>query len=143
MSHRTPAAAAIRAEAMRCTGRGFTLLELMVALAVLAIVAMAVFGSGGDTVRDLYALEQRTLARWVAENEITKMRLERLGSTEAIALGTRRERVRQGERSWEVVKETKSTSNPWLRRVDVTVFVVEGGREVGPVDTVVAFMGRY
>ena len=128
---------------MRCTGRGFTLLELMVALAVLAIVAMAVFGSGGDTVRDLYALEQRTLARWVAENEITKMRLERLGSTEAIALGTRRERVRQGDRSWEVVKETKSTSNPWLRRIEVSVFAVEDGREIGPVDTVVAFMGRY
>ena len=119
------------------------MLELMVALAVLAIVAMAVFGSGGDTVRDLYTLEQHTLARWVAENEITRMRLERLGSTEAIALGTARERVRQGERTWEVVKETKSTSNPWLRRVEVSVFAVEDGREIGPVDTVVAFMGRY
>ena len=119
------------------------MIELMVALAVLAIVATAVFGRGGDTVRDLHTLEQRTLARWVAENEITKMRLERLGSTEAIVLGTRRERIRQGDRSWEVVKETKSTSNPWLRRVEVTVFAVEDGREVWPVDTVVAFMGRY
>ena len=128
---------------MRPTHRGFTLLELMVALAVLAIVAMAVFGRGGDTVRDLYTLEQRTLARWVAENEVTRMRLERLGSTQAIALGTARERVRQGDRTWELVKETKSTSNPWLRRIEVTVFVVEDGREIGPVDTLVAFMGRY
>ena len=124
-------------------GVGFTLLELMVALAVLAIVAMAVFGRGGDTVRDIYTLEQRTLARWVAENEVAKMRLERGRSTDDISLGTVRERVRQGERTWQVVKDTKSTSHPWLRRIEVAVYAVEEGREIGPVDTFVAFIGRY
>ena len=115
----------------------------MVALAVLAIVAMAVFGRGGDTVRDLHAIEQRTLARWIAENEVARMRLERRGRTDAISLGTVRQRVRQGERSWQVVKETQSTSHPSLRRVEVTVYVLEDGREVGPLDTLVAFVGRY
>lgn len=115
----------------------------MVALAVLAIVAMAVFGRGGDSVRDLYTLEQRTLARWVAENEVARMRLEHRGSTQAISLGTVRQRVRQGDRSWQVVKETQSTSHPSLRRVEVTVYAVEEGREVGPLDTLVAFVGRY
>lgn len=122
---------------------GFTLLELMVALAVLAIVAMAVFGRGGDSVRDLYTMEQRTLARWVAENEVARMRLEHRGSTETISLGTVRQRVRQGDRSWQVVKETQSTSHPSLRRVEVTVYAVEEGREVGPLDTLIAFVGRY
>ena len=123
--------------------RGFTLLELMVALAVLAIVAMAVFGQGGDSVRDLHAMEQRTLARWVAENEVARMRLEHRGSTEPIRLGTVRQRLRQGDRSWQVVRETQSTSHPSLRRVEVTVYAMEEGREVGPMDTLVAFMGRY
>lgn len=123
--------------------RGFTLLELMVALAVLAIVAMAVFGRGGDSVRGLHAMEQRTLARWVAENEVARMRLEHRGSTQAISLGSVRRRVDQGNRSWQVVKETQSTSHPSLRRVEVTVYAVEDGREVGPLDTLVAFMGRY
>lgn len=121
----------------------FTLLELMVALAVLSIVAMAVFGQGGDSIRDLYSMEQRTLARWVAENEITRMRLEQRGTTDVINLGTARERVRQGDRAWEVVTETLSTSHPSLRRVELTVYAIEDGREVGPVDTLVAFVGRY
>ena len=122
---------------------GFTLLELMVALAVLAIVAMAVFGRAGDSVRDLHTLEQRTLARWIAENEVARMRLEHRGTTQAISLGTVRQRVRQGDRSWQVVRETQSTSHPSLRRVEVTVYALEDGREVGPLDTLIAFMGRY
>ena len=122
---------------------GFTLLELMVALAVLAIVAMAVFGRGGDSVRDLHSMEQRTLARWVAENEVARMRLEHRGSKQAISLGTVRQRVRQGERAWQVVRETQSTSQPALRRVEVTVYAVEDDREIGPLDTLIAFIGRY
>ena len=123
--------------------RGFTLLELMVALAVLAIVAMAVFGRGGDSVRDLHVMEQRTLARWVAESEVARMRLQHRGSTEAISLGTARQRVRQGDRSWQVVKETLSTTHPSLRRVELTVYALEEGREVGPLCTLIAFVGRY
>ena len=127
----------------QCAMKAFTLLELLVALAVLAIVAMAVFGRGGDSVRDLYAMEQRTLARWVAADMVTRMRLERRNTTEPIRLGTLRERIRQGDRFWEVAIETKSTTIESLRRVEVSVYAVEDGREIGPVDTLVAFVGRY
>lgn len=57
------------------SGRGFTLLELMLALAVLSIVAVAVLGRGAETVRTLSGLEERTLAQWVAENELARLRL--------------------------------------------------------------------
>lgn len=56
---------------------GFTLLELMIALAVLATVSIVVYGSGSDRVRQLYSMEQRTLARWTAENQLAKLRLQR------------------------------------------------------------------
>lgn len=138
--------------------RAFTLLELMIALAVLAIVSIAVLGRSGESARQLYSLEERTLARWVAENEIASMRLQRrVRATEApgqdagrrepggsnIPLGSRRNLVVQGERRWRVVRETKSTSSPLLRRIEVSVFAVQDGRDIGPLDTLTAFVGQH
>ena len=150
--------------------RGFTLLELLIALAVLAIVSVAVFGRGGDTVRQLYGMEQRTLARWVAENEVAEIRLERwrdgkekrdeihaarsdpstsaaggdsIGKPKQLSLGSGRRNVKLGDRTWRVVRDVQSASHPDMRRVDVKVYVLERGRQVGPVDTLTAFVGRY
>ena len=123
--------------------RGFTLLELLIALAVLAIVSLAVFGRGGDVVRGLYTMEQRTLARWVAENEVSKLYLERIHKTDPVPLGARRNRVTLGDRTWQVVRRIQATSHPALRRVEVSVYAVEEGTEVGPVDVLTAFVGRY
>ena len=137
--------------------RAFTLLELMIALAVLAIVSIAVLGRSGESARQLYTLEERTLARWVAENDIASMRLQRRvraaetpgrdpGPREAgsnVPLGSRRNLVIQGERRWRVVRETTSTSSPLLRRVEVSVYAVQDGRDIGPLDTLTAFVGQH
>lgn len=122
--------------------RAFTLLELLVALAVLALVSMAIFTQGGNTARQLHEMEMRTFARWVAENEVAQLQLARLVEPEPIRAGVSRDLVTYGERAWRVVTETESTEYPKLHRVEVTVFALEGGSEVGPVDTLTAFLGE-
>ncbi len=127
-------------------GRGFTLMELMVALVVVATVATAVYLRSGETMGQIAVLEQRTLARWVAENEIERARLERHAAGEEaipVASGSTRRRVTLGGREWSVVATTSATSHRWLRRVEYTVFVLEDGDEFGPVDQVTAFVGQY
>ena len=121
----------------------FTLLELLVALAVLALVSMAVFTQGGNTTRQLHDLEQRTLARWVAENEVVRLHLARLVEPEPIRAGVSRDLVSYGERAWRVVTDTESTAYPDLHRLEITVYAMEGGREVGPVDTLTTFLGEH
>lgn len=143
---------------------GFTLLELMLALAVLAVVAAAVLGGGADTVRQLHGLEQRTLAHWVAENELARLRLaqrraaaKRRGGEAAdaagfpddaatvagpasLAVGTRRSEQRLGNRSWRVVVETARTEHPSLRRAEVRVYAGEAAAPT-PTATLVGFLG--
>lgn len=122
---------------------GFTLLELLIALAILAIVSIAIFNQGGDTARQLGGLEQKTFARWVAENEIAKLRLERRLVDEPPRVGNSRDQVSYGDRYWQVVKDVRTTDHPWLYRVEVTVHPLAEGREIGKVDTLVAFVGLH
>lgn len=127
-------------------GHGFTLMELMVALVVIATVATAVYLRSGETVGQIAVLERRTLARWVAENEIERARLERHAAGEeaiSLASGATRRQVTLGGREWSVQATVSATSHPWLRRVEYAVFVIEDGDEFGPVDEVTAFIGQY
>jgi len=118
-------------------------LELLIALAILAIVSIAVFNQGGDTARQLGGLEQQTFARWVAENEIAKKRLQRRLEDIRLRPGNRRDRVSYGDRHWQVVEEISATEHPWMYRVEVSVYALVENREVGPIDTLVAFEGVH
>ena len=49
--------------------RGFTLLEVLMALAILAGTGIAILGVTGEIIRQTPILEQRTLARMVAKSD--------------------------------------------------------------------------
>ncbi|GCW92103.1 type II secretion protein GspI [Escherichia coli] len=49
--------------------RGFTLLEVMLALAIFALAAMAVLQIASGTLSNQQILEEKTVAGWVAENQ--------------------------------------------------------------------------
>ena len=121
----------------------FTLLELLIALAILAIVSIAVFNQGGDTARQLGGLEQKTLARWVAENQIAKLRLEHRLDGEPLRPRSTRDQVSYGDRYWQVIEEIQTTDHPGMHRVEISVYALVDGREVGPVDSLIGFVGRY
>ncbi len=134
-------AGAYQRQAARLTNRGFTLIELLIAVAVFAVVAVSVYTRSGDVLRQLAALEDRTLAVWLAENELAALRLARLGVDAPMPTGKNSHQVAMSGRDWIVAVQIQDTTHPWLRRADVAVAHAESPEAT--VSTLTGFIGRY
>jgi general secretion pathway protein I len=96
---------------------GFTLIEVLVALAILAVLASTIVFQGGAFTSQLFRLEEKTIALWVAQNALDEMRLaEKLEPPEDEAV-----EVEMGGRNWRVSREIKDTPRAGFHRIDVSV----------------------
>ncbi len=97
--------------------RGFTLLEILVALAVLAVALMAATRAVGMSVQSAGQVKLSLLANWVAENRLAQHRLNR--NLPPLGSASGRERQAGIELAWE--EEVSGTPNPLFRRVEIRV----------------------
>lgn len=63
---------------------GFTLLEMMVAIGILAVASAAVFFSNSEALQAQARLEEQTVAQWVLANQIAYYRLAQEMDTSAL-----------------------------------------------------------
>ena len=98
--------------------RGFTLVEILVALAIVAVALLAGLRAVGAMATTSAELELRMLAQVTAENRIAELRAARIFP----AVGTRTLACPQGRIVFECVEETKATPNPFFRRIEVRVY---------------------
>ncbi|MGE8360016.1 type II secretion system minor pseudopilin GspI [Pseudomonas sp.] len=97
--------------------RGFTLLEVLVALAIFALVAASVLTATARSLQTASRLEDKTLAMWVADNRLVELQLER----SAVANGRDQGEVTFAGRRWLWQSEIEATSEPSMRRVTLWV----------------------
>lgn len=57
--------------------QGFTLIEVLVALAIIAIALGALLSTSGSQANSAAYLKQKTIAHWVAMNEIAELQIEK------------------------------------------------------------------
>lgn len=116
---------------MRCCARnaGFTLLEVLVALMVVAVSLAAVASEMVQMIDAATTMQNRTYASWIAHNKIAEMRLANVIPDVSASSGE----VDYAGREWAwraVVSETGVTN---LYRVDVTVSFPGGEPIMRPV----------
>jgi general secretion pathway protein I len=123
--------------------RGFTLIELLVALAVFAVVATTVYTRSGESIRQLGVLEERSLASWLADNELSTLRIGRLNGDAPMPTGTQERQVVMASRTWILRDSIEPTSHPWLRRVEIAVLLKPERGDERQIHQLTGFLGRY
>lgn len=101
----------------RRRARGFTLLELLVALAVFALAVLALLNLAGETTRTAALVEERVLAGIVAGNRAVEASVEPLPALAARAEGEER----QGDRDWRWSRTLEPTDDAALVRIEILV----------------------
>jgi general secretion pathway protein I len=106
----------------RAGKRGFTLVEVLVALAIVSIALLAALRAAGGGTSSVGELRARLLAGWVAENLLAEQRARGEWPAPGISDGTQR----QGGIEFAWREEVVATPNDAFRRVDIRVFAAPG-----------------
>ena len=118
--------------------KGFTLLEVMVALAIFAVAAIAVTKVGMNFTQSIGQMNDRTFAHFVAMNELAALEIN--GSWPE---GTGEKIVDEQGQQWQVSHQVYSTISENVSRIEIIVATVgEDGQKVQPITSIVAFLQR-
>ena len=105
----------------RARRAGFTLIEVLVALAIVSIALLAALRAAGQGTNSTDELRTRLHAGWVAENLLAEHRAR----GDWPPLGLQQGAGRQGGRDFVWREEVVATPNSAFRRVDVRVFAAD------------------
>ncbi|HYB64016.1 MAG TPA: type II secretion system minor pseudopilin GspI [Steroidobacteraceae bacterium] len=104
-------------------GRGFTLIEVLVALAIVTIGMAAVLGTLTSSANTISYLRDRTFANWAALNQIALVRI----SGQLPAPGKSDGDTDFAGRKWHWHQEVSTTQVPGMVRMDVSVRPADAG----------------
>lgn len=115
--------------------RGFTLLEVMVALVIFTGMAITLSRTASQSVDTLLYLQDKTLASMIAENRMAELKLAGFP-----ALGERKDQLRFASRQWQLLIKVEATQFPDTHRVTVSVATLE--HKDSPLVSLASIMGK-
>lgn len=120
----------------RAPARGFTLIEILVALAVLAIALAALVKGAGAFASNTAHLRDRALAEWLAQNKIIELQLSGSWPPTGRSDGT----SLFAARDWHWRLDVNDTPDQDVRRLNLEIRA--GDRNADTLAALTAYMGR-
>jgi len=114
--------------------RGFTMIEVLVALAIIAVALAASLRAVGSLATGEAELHRRLLAGWSADNTLAQLRLEH-GWPD---VGSQSFDCSQGNLQLTCTENVTATPNPVFRRVEVVVTTLGHAGNLAQMVTVIA-----
>jgi general secretion pathway protein I len=126
-----------RRRARSVAGRGFTLVEVLVALMIVAIGLAALMLSVSSTARTSGYLRDKTLAQWMALNRLSEVRL----NLSKFGQNTDTGEIYFANRTWHYDTRYYDTSITTMKRVVVRVYAGDAKTKGNPVAESIGFLG--
>ncbi|AJK44583.1 type II secretion system protein GspI [Burkholderia plantarii] len=120
--------------APRAAAHGFTMIEVLIALAIIAVALAASIRAVGTLASNSGALNDRLLASWSADNALGQLRLAHAWPD----IGEQQFDCSQGNVALTCTERVSSTPNPTFRRVEVAVRKTGEASVLAQMVTVVA-----
>lgn len=119
------------------SARGFTLIECLVALFIIAVVLASASRAIALTTEDIKAGYLRQAAIWVAENQLNQYRIDRVYPELASTQNT----VNMANVSLIAKVNVVATANPYFRRVEVGVATAQSPKH--SLIKLISFSSQY
>ncbi|MCG8669697.1 MAG: type II secretion system minor pseudopilin GspI [Pseudomonadales bacterium] len=109
---------------MMNNSRGFTLIEVLVALAIFALSITALSGTFHSNIHNANRLKEKTLAFWIAENTMVELKAKAFGQDKFPPTNTRTDKTEYAGREWVVETAVSKAPGPFnMLRIDISVGV--------------------
>ena len=120
--------------------KGFTLLEVLVALVFFALIGMVLQQVTASTVNQYLAVRHKMFSSWLAENKMAEYKL----SKDLPQAKEYKEEVEFANEEWQIVSKVTKTENPDINKVNVDIYHIDAASDdKNKKLTLTGFIGRY
>jgi general secretion pathway protein I len=115
--------------------QGFTILEVLIAMAILAVAGVAVTRASSQNLNSLIILKQVTYGSWVAENRLVELQLE----DKWPPANNKKGKVEMAGAQWYWQQKVEKVADKSMRKVTILVREQEDDKE--PIYQLSTFLG--
>lgn len=122
--------------------RGFTLVEMMVAIAILAISAMVIYSSNSSAIRHQLSLEETTIGHWLLLNLIEEEKVSGIAESAEESSPITEQQITIKDKTYRIIREPLETDSDLVELVEFSIELIDPHTGNHLIDRITTVMRR-